>query len=173
MIYRCLILAVLGAIMLATPEGATGNDQYWDFMRKMEKAAILIKTDTSLGSGVVTIIGSRKCVLTAYHVIEGQRRAQLISLGDKSSGMVYRDARWHVRYDIAALPLPSNMNHLPTFSLTDGYLRKGAPIHVAAFPQGEAKVTHGFVISYNNPYNDPLPSQIVFTAAVKPGASGG
>ena len=180
MIYRCLILAVLGAIMLATPEGATGNDQYWDFMRKMEKAAILIRADTgqgaraiSQGSGVVTIIGGRKWVLTAYHVIEGQRRAQLISLGDKSNGMVYRDARWHVRYDIAALPLPSNMNHLPTFPLTDGYLRKGAPIHVAAFPRGEAKVTHGFVTSYNNPYNDPLPSQVVFTAAVKPGASGG
>lgn len=173
MTFWCKGFVFVVVLVLVAVGKASANERYAAFIRKVEKAAILVETDGGSGSGVVTVIDRRKWVLTAFHVVRGKRRARMTSLGDRSTGIIYRDARWHTGYDVAALPLPKNMYHLPTFPLTDGYLRKGAKVYVAAFPKGKPEITHGYITRYGNPFKDPLPSEMYFTAAVRPGSSGG
>ena len=143
---------------------------------KVAHATLRITTDNGYqGSGVVTRIMNRKYVLTAHHVVEGSSKIRLESWGDRSSGMTTQLQGWHRLYDIAVYPLPDKMNHLPVLRLSPRILAKGEKVGVAAFPRGEFTDTTGIIREYRAPLPglNNIPTEVLFTADVDKGASGG
>jgi len=121
------------------------------------------------GSGVVTIILGRKYVLTANHVIQGAIAAKLTALGDNSQGLVNRADGWNFVYDVAAIPLPRNMYHLPAVPLLNGTVPPGQKIMLSGFPGGSYyHITNGVVGGYINGN-----TELLHTAPSSSGASGG
>ena len=143
---------------------------------KVAHATLRITTDNGYqGSGVVTRIMNRKYVLTAHHVVDGSSKIRLESWGDRSSGITTQLQGWHRLYDIAVYPLPDKMNHLPVLRLSPRILPKGEKVGVAAFPRGEFTDTTGIIREYREPLPglDNVPTEVIFTADVDKGASGG
>ena len=141
---------------------------------KVAHATLLITSDNGYqGSGVITRIMKRKYVLTAHHVVEGSSKIRLRSWGDRSSGITTQPHGWHRLYDIAVYPLPKEMNHLPILPLSPRILPKGEKVGVAAFPGGKFMDTTGIIREYRSPTSGNIPTEVIFTAAVDKGASGG
>jgi len=131
-------------------------------------ATIFIETPEGTGSGVITIIGRQKFVLTANHVIKGASWARITSFKDSSYGIVSRTAGWHDQYDIAAIPLPRTLWHLPAVPLLNGQPAVGQPVYLSGFPKGSYRLTAGRVAGYTKGGTEML-----HTANSEPGASGG
>jgi S1-C subfamily serine protease len=125
-------------------------------------------SDGYTGSGVITIILGKKYVLTANHVIKDTRFARLTSLKDQSFGFADSTGGWHDRFDIAAIPLPRSMQHLPAVPLFRGKFSPGQPIFLSGFPGGFYHLTPGFITGYTNGGTEML-----HTARSSGGASGG
>jgi S1-C subfamily serine protease len=141
-------------------------------LRLVTAATVLIESTSSggiaQGSGVVTMIMGKKYVLTANHVIQGTSVARLTSLADGSSGFSNKTGGWHVKYDIAAIVLPKELNHLPAIPLYRAKLRPGSRVYIAAFPKGVPVITIGQVAGYT-----AGGTQMYHTAATTGGSSGG
>jgi len=141
-------------------------------IRAVQAATVLIESSSHkgvlLGSGVVTTILGKKYVLTANHIIRGTAFARLTSLADGSSGMSKETGGWHVEYDIAAIPLPVSMSHLPALELHTGKLRPGEKIYIASFPKGFPAITFGRISGYGN-----HGTRMFHTALTAEGSSGG
>lgn len=121
----------------------------------------------SLGSGVITNILGRKYVLTANHVIYGKQAARLTSVGDRTGGDVSRADGWHFGYDIAAMPLPQAMQHLPYVPLFDGKVQPRETIYLSGFPGGAYyHITSGMVAGH-------LGTSMLHNAPSEAGSSGG
>jgi S1-C subfamily serine protease len=131
-------------------------------------ATVQIRLSDGVGSGVITTIKGRKYILTANHVIKGTYLARVISLKDGSSGLVNRTGGWHEGHDIAAIPLPRAMQHLPAVPLYRGQLPVGQPVYLSGFPGGSYNVTAGVVTGYS-----PTGSKMLHSAHGEPGSSGG
>jgi S1-C subfamily serine protease len=131
-------------------------------------ATVSIHTSEGSGSGVITAIGRQKFVLTANHVIKGASYARLTSLKDSSHGIVSRTAGWHDKYDIAAIPLPRTLWHLPAVPLFNGQPAVGHPVYLSGFPKGSYRLTAGRVAGYTKGGTEML-----HTAYSEGGASGG
>ena len=167
----CLTLTVSG--VWNAPSAFAQKDRN-ALLAKVSHATILITSDNGYqGSGVVTLIMNRKYVLTAHHVVEGASKIKLLSLGDKSTATTTQLHGWHRLCDIAVYPLPPKMQHLPVLRLSARILPNGEKIGVAAFPGGKPEFTLGVIREYQSPLAGNIPAEIVFTADVDQGASGG
>jgi S1-C subfamily serine protease len=131
-------------------------------------ATVQIRLSDGVGSGVITTIKGRKYILTANHVIKGTYLARVISLKDGSSGLVNRTGGWHEGHDIAAIPLPSTMQHLPAVPLFRGKVAVGQPVCLSGFPGGRYNMTTGIVTGFS-----PAGSIMLHSANGPPGSSGG
>jgi S1-C subfamily serine protease len=131
-------------------------------------ATVHIKTPEGSGSGVITVINRRKYVLTANHVTKGASSARIESLKDGSFGTVYRESLWNVPYDVAILPLPSTLGHLPAVPLVTQRPQIGQPIYLSGFPEGEYRLSPGRIAGFRQYGNEML-----HTANSASGASGG
>jgi len=131
-------------------------------------ATVKIICPDKMGSGVITEIQGRKYVLTANHVIKGQPLAYIRSLKDASSGISNRTGGWHDTLDIAAIPLPPAMQHLPAVPLLERPLPVGTPVFLAGYPGGDFKVTGGVVTGYS-----PNGARMLHSAHGPEGSSGG
>jgi len=131
-------------------------------------ATVRIETPESIGSGVITVINRRKYVLTANHVIKGASSARIESLKDGSYGTVYRESLWNVPYDVAILPLPSTLCHLPAVPLVTQRPQIGQPIYLSGFPEGEYRLSTGRIAGFSQNGNE-----LLHTARSTGGASGG
>jgi S1-C subfamily serine protease len=131
-------------------------------------ATVHIKTPEGIGSGVITVIYGRKYVLTANHVIKGASSARLESLKDKSWGTIYRESLWNVPYDVAILPLPRTLWHLPAVPLVTQLPQIGQPIYLSGFPKGEYRLSTGRIAGFRQNGNE-----LLHTAISTGGASGG
>ena len=120
------------------------------------------------GTGVITVIMGRKYVLTANHVIKGTPWACIISLRDNSWGRENRTAGWHDGHDIAAIPLPASLQHLPAIPLYHGTLAVGKQVYLSGFPGGYYHLTRGTVSGFTR-HGD----EMLHTAPSAGGASGG
>ncbi|MBC20116.1 MAG: hypothetical protein CMJ74_07625 [Planctomycetaceae bacterium] len=167
--------SVLWIVLMQLVSPAVHAQGKLDSLRtKVAHATLRITTDNGYqGSGVVTRIMKRKYVLTAHHVVEGSRQIRLESFGDQSTGIMTQPHGWHRLYDIAVYPLPKEMNHLPILPLSPRILPKGEKVGVAAFPGGKFSDTTGIIREYRAPGPDGVPTEVIFTAAVDKGASGG
>ena len=131
-------------------------------------ATVRIETPEAIGSGVITVINGRKYVVTANHVIEGASSARLKSLKDGSWGTIYREALWNVPYDVAILPLPRTLWHLPAVPLVTQKPQIGQPIYLSGFPEGEYRLSTGEIAGFLQNGNE-----LLHTASSTGGASGG
>ena len=129
---------------------------------------VRIETPEAIGSGVITVINGRKYVITANHVIEGASSARLKSLKDGSWGTIYREALWNVPYDVAILPLPRTLWHLPSVPLVTQKPQIGQPIYLSGFPEGEYRLSTGEIAGFLQNGNE-----LLHTASSTGGASGG
>jgi S1-C subfamily serine protease len=167
----CLTLAIIGS--WSAPRAFAQKERN-ALLAKVAHATILITSDSGYqGSGVVTRIMKRKYVLTAHHVVEGGSKIKLLSLGDQSSGTSTQIHGWHRLYDIAVYPLPQSMQHLPVLRLSDRILPKGEKVAVAAFPGGNPTFSLGVIRDYRTANSGTIPTEVLFTADVDKGASGG
>ncbi len=175
-VLRLIILLMLLTAFFAEVITTTANAQQGRaaLSSKVANATLLITSDNGYqGSGVITRIMNRKYVLTAHHVVAGSKKIKLQSWGDRSSGFTTQPHGWHKLYDIAVYPLPKEMSHLPVLPLSPRILPKGEKVGVAAFPKGEFTDSVGVIRKYRTPLEDNTPTEIVFTAEVDKGASGG
>ena len=177
-IYRKPVITTIALAIIAWSYTSTlhGQSKRDKLRSKVAHATLRITTDNGYqGSGVVTRIMRRKFVLTAHHVVEGSSKIRLESWGDNSSGITTQPQGWHRLYDIAVYPLPAKMSHLPILPLSPRILPKGEKVGVAAFPGGEFSDTTGIIREYRSPLPglDSIPTEVLFTAAVDKGASGG
>jgi len=169
-----LLRSTLASLFLLFPFSTYGQSNRDALLAKVAHATILITADNGYqGSGVVTRIMNRKYVLTAYHVVEGSNKIQLTSLGDKTTASTTNAVGWHRLYDIAVYPLPKRMQHLPELRLSPRLLPAGEKLAVAAFPLGVPSFSVGKIKEYRSPHKTDIPSEMVFTADVEQGASGG
>ena len=176
MVYRNHFILVMLCVLLAQPDTPVlyAQNKREKLRAKVAHATLRITTDNGYqGSGVVTRIMNRKYVLTAHHVVEGSGQIRLESWGDQSTGITTKPHGWHRLYDIAVYPLPKEMSHLPILPLSPRILPKGEKVGVAAFPGGKFSDTTGFIREYRAPGPGEVPTEVLFTAAVDKGASGG
>lgn len=152
---------------------ALTHNAYSFTIKGLSNSAILIETETSQGSGVVTQIKKIKYVITAYHVVEGCNTIKLTCLGDNSTAVKTSIDGWDKLHDIAAYRLPKKMYHIPAIKLSNKILTYGESVFVLAFPRGRASFSDGKVIKYEYKTRSSIPSDIVFTAHVDGGSSGG
>ena len=137
--------------------------------KRVTMATICIqRSDGGGGSGIITVINGTKYVLTANHVVKGARYVRLVGMGDRSYGCVNRCAGWHDEYDIASLPLPRSLQHLPAIPLHKGKPAVGTQVYLTGLPGGYLHITEGKVSSYG--YGD---EELRHTASSEGGASGG
>ena len=137
--------------------------------KRVTMATICIqRSDGGGGSGIVTMINGGKYVLTANHVVKGARYVRLVGMGDGSSGCVNRCAGWHDGYDIASLPLPQSLQHLPAIPLHEGKPPVGTNVYLSGLPGGHLHITEGKVTGYS--YGN---EELRHTAPSEGGASGG
>jgi len=154
------------SLLLSTRYNASNMERY---IRGATVHIYAISSDGggSLGSGVITNILGRKYVLTANHVIYGKQAARLTSVGDRTWGDVNRADGWHFGYDIAAMPLPQAMQHLPYVPLFNGKAQPRDNIYLSGFPGGNYyHITSGTVAGH-------LGTSMLHTAASEAGSSGG
>ena len=141
-------------------------------IKALEASMIFIETKgpqgMSSGSGVVTVILGKKYVLTTNHVIRGTYAARLTSLADGKYGYANSTGGWHVDFDVAAIPLPESLDHLPAMSFCDSKPLAGSRIYIAAFPKGVPAITFGRVAGYGH-----HGTEMYHTAATNGGSSGG
>lgn len=131
-------------------------------------ATVRISTAEAIGSGVITEIHGRKFVLTANHVIKGANYADLSSLKDQSTGTIYRTTLWNVKYDIAVLPLPKNLSHLPSVKIAFTPPPVGQQVFLSGFPKDDYTLTAGNVVGFRMNGNE-----LLHNARSTSGASGG
>ncbi len=169
-----IALLLFACIAAVDPGSSYADNSEEALLKKIKMATILIVADNGYqGSGVITRIRNKRYVLTAHHVVEGAKRIQLTSHGDKSTGEVTKNEGWHVFYDLAVFRLPKAMRHLPMLRLDHTRLPPGTPVFVSAFPNGMPTLTAGKVTGYRFQANTDFPTEIAFTAPVEQGASGG
>jgi len=140
-----------------------------DYQYQFDHPNLFIGIDaTGLGTGTITTILGRKYVLTANHVIKGAVGAYIDSQKDGSWGTVDRTVAWHERFDIAAIPLPAFLNHLPAIPLDVGRPPVGDTLYLGSYAKGFFHLTTGKVSGYIYGGNEML-----HTVPTLEGSSGG
>ena len=137
-------------------------------------SAVLVRVpENSYGSGVISEIKNKKYILTAYHVTKGASKVTIISTATGLRGIGVEVDDFYSIYDIAVYLLPKNMSHLPSVKMTERHISTDESVAVFSFPHQTPTVSVGKFLRYKYTNISKVPYEIIFTAPVDSGSSGG
>ena len=162
-----LIIAIVTLAVYGQVEQVEGRDPVKNLIRRATVRIIRSDGDGE-GTGIITTIKNKKYILTANHVIKGTPWIRIQAVSGNSWANENRTAGWNDRYDIASIPLPRQLKHLPAIPLHDGQMARGEKVYLTGLPEGFYHITEGSVLGY-----DGAREEMWHNAASEQGSSGG